>query len=248
MANLRKIILFFIIFSGVFYFLRSNAYLSNRILLADLTGVVALYSTIGLIFSFISTFAIQKEWDNWNSLRDSVREEVDSIEELWLWVDHLKNEAGERIKHSILQYLELMIRNGFRQEGDGDQSEEGGQMLIRFRDSIMDVSKDHPDLTTTSFSLFSDILRHIKDRLRFSSRHLPEIVYGVLTFATILTITLPLLIGVRDIWLDYVFTSSIATLAFAIYTVIRDLNQPLRPGGWHLTTRDYERLLARLKK
>ena len=70
----------------------------------------------------------------------------------------------------------------------------------------------------------------------------------MLTFATTLTIALSLFIGVRDVWLDYIFTGSIATLAFTIYTVIQDLNQPLRPGGWHLTTRDYERLLARLKK
>jgi hypothetical protein len=37
-------------------------------------------------------------------------------------------------------------------------------------------------------------------------------------------------------------------MAFIIYLVIDDLNNPLVPGSWHLTTKDYEFLLNRINE
>jgi hypothetical protein len=36
-------------------------------------------------------------------------------------------------------------------------------------------------------------------------------------------------------------------MAYIIYIIIDDLNNPLIPGNWHLTTKDYESLLKQIE-
>ena len=61
-----------------------------------------------------------------------------------------------------------------------------------------------------------------------------------------LLILLSLFIAVNNISLDYLFTASIGLLAFTLLLVVDDLDNPFRPGAWHLTTEGYEKLLGEL--
>jgi hypothetical protein len=40
---------------------------------------------------------------------------------------------------------------------------------------------------------------------------------------------------------------SIALLAYVVYLVVDDLDNPLRPGLWQITPHDYQELLHRLE-
>ena len=67
-------------------------------------------------------------------------------------------------------------------------------------------------------------------------------------FADILLIILSLFLAVNNIYIDYVFTAAISLLAFALILVVDDLDNPFRPGAWHLTTDGYVSLLKELKQ
>ncbi len=95
--------------------------------------------------------------------------------------------------------------------------------------------------------IFTKTLTHREDRLHYSAKHLPVMLKTIIVFSTSLIIGLSLFIGVRDIWLDYLFTVGIALLAFLIYTVIPDLEHPLRPGNWHITIDEYKELLNQIQ-
>jgi len=71
---------------------------------------------------------------------------------------------------------------------------------------------------------------------------------NTLIFADVLLIFLSLFIGVKNPWIDYIFTLSIGVLAYTIYIVIDDLDNPFRPGAWHLTPQDYKMLLGDINK
>jgi len=46
---------------------------------------------------------------------------------------------------------------------------------------------------------------------------------------------------------DYLFTSIIALLAYGIYLLIDDLDNPYRPGQWHLSMKVYKNVLQEIK-
>jgi len=246
MNILRKISIFIIGFSCIFYFARTNDNYNSQILIADLGGIPWLYSTIGLIFSIIAAFAIQKEWDNWNNLVEAVKNEIDALEELWIWVGHLPNNVSKKVENLIQNYLKVVIEEGWQKSEQGERSEVAEQIIFSLRNALFDdLQKDSH--MTNFFSLFSDLLRQRKNRLHFSANHMPTILHYLLIFSMGLLIFLSILIGIKNIWLAYIFTLSIATLAYTIYLVILDLDYPLQPGGWHLTTENYKELLQRIE-
>jgi hypothetical protein len=226
---------------------RTNELYNTKILLADLGGIPWLYSTIGMIFSIIAAFAIQKELENWNNLVEAAKSEVDAIEELWLWAEHLPNDISKKTRELIAKYLEVVIQEGWRKSEAGERSEAAEAILLSLRAVLFANVKNNSWIATNSLSLLSDLLKQRKNRIHFSARRMPDVLHLILIFAMSLVIFLSLLVGIKNIWLDYIFTLSIATLAYAVYMVIVDLNRPLRPGGWHLSTKDYEDLLQRIK-
>ena|SRR5258708_37744355 len=112
MRNFLKIILFSILFSALFYFLRTQGPLGAyniRLLISDLGGVTYLYSTIGIIFAIFAAFVILSESERWNELSDSVRGEISELNELLLWTKHLPQNTAVKFKSDIREYLEATV-------------------------------------------------------------------------------------------------------------------------------------------
>lgn len=248
MNVLQKNIIFIALFSVAFHLIHLSDSYNTKILIADLGGIPWLYSCIGVLFSIIAAFAIQKEWDNWNSLVMAVKNELASLEELWLWADHFGTGIKEKTRTAIVAYLEAVILEGWEKSERGERSERTEEIIISLRNALAGLSGTNPELMPASLAVFSDLLKHHKDRLHYSARHMPENLRYILIFSAGLVVFLSLLIGVKNVWLHYIFTASIATFAYTVYEVIRDLDHPLRPGGWHLTTADYAQLLEKIRK
>jgi hypothetical protein len=75
---------------------------------------------------------------------------------------------------------------------------------------------------------------------------MPPLLRNTLRFAAFLLIGLSMFIAIKDIELAFLFTASIASLSYAIFLVLVDLDNPLKPGDWHITTKDYKALLEKI--
>jgi len=245
MKSITKIILFVIIFSLAFWLLRIHDH-GKMILveLRDLGGIPWLYSSIGLIFSILAAFTIQKEWEHWNDLVETIKGELDALRELWLWSRYLSKGTEEKVLECIRNYLSL-IQEEWPAMEDGKRSEAGEKILNLLRSVIVSSTEE-----TGKFSLlplFNDILKNRNRRLYQCESHIPHILKNTLTFAGILFIFLSLFIGVKNPWIDYIFTVSIGVLAYTIHIVIDDLDNPFRPGAWHLSPKEHQVLLDSIK-
>lgn len=247
MKLLKKLIPFLTIFTIVFLWLRSSDLFNRQIVLADLGGIPWLYAAVSSIFGIIAAFSIQKEWDQWNNLVDAVHGEVDGLEKLHLWSENFPQAIRDRLHGTIREYLRIIIGEGWEYSEKGKRSAEIEKAVHDLNSSIFEILRAAPELMPTSFTLFTNVLEHRSKRLLFSSRHTPELLRQTLFLGAMLLIVLPSLIGVKNAGLAYIFTASIASLAYSIYLVLNDLNYPLRPGDWHLTTEPYQELLRKLE-
>ena len=243
-----KILIFAVAFTLVFYWIHASGQYNTRVVLADLGGLPGLYQSLVMLFSILSGFVIQKEWENWNSLVDSVKAEVDSLGEFWLWSLHLSEKYKDRFIAGIKYYLQEMSQDGLNKTERGEHSDAIEKSFNEIQDAMFEMSQSDSHLMPTTFSFFGKIIEARTSRIRYSLHHIPQTLHRTLLFSTMLVIVLCLFIGIKDIWLDYSFTMAIALSAYVIYIVIDDLDHPLVPGNWHLTTRDYERLLKRIEK
>ena len=248
MRLLQKGFLFFISFSGLFFLLRTYEDFNRNVLLADIAdlgGVPWLYSVVGIIFSVLAAFIIQNEWQQWSNLVTGVKGEIVGLEQLWRCANHLPEDSRVSICHPIHRYLTLLTTKGLDKISREDHAALD-HVFITICDAVYGMP-DQPRLKSTVDSILANIISHRSSRLLYSSPSTPGVLKGTLGFAAALVIALSLFIGVRSIWLDYVFTMSIALLAYVVYLVVDDLDNPLRPGLWQITPHDYQELLHRLE-
>lgn len=247
MRLIRKTVIFALVFSVVFFVLHT-ADSTGMIIgadLDDLGGVPWLYSAVCLIFSILAGFIIQHEWDQWNALVEAVNGEVSALQHLWLWSQHV---PGLRISlhEALRQYLTVTIQDEWGPDAQSE-SEAAEKSLAMVWEAVV-VLPTSSGLVMPATAIVGDLLRHREHRLHSSQRRMPPILKVTVGFADGLVILLSLFIGVKHLWLDYLFTLSIALLAYVVYLVVDDLDHPLRPGIWHVTSKRYERLLAQLQQ
>jgi len=246
---LFKIIIFTTGFSLVFFLLHTHPDYQEFLAvdLKDLGGVPWLYSIVGMIFSILAAFVIQTEWDHWSQLVGAMKDEVSALDQLWHWSHHFPEETKQTIHRQLRQYLVLAVEECRRMSVGEDGNEAAESTLASIRDALVQLPQKR-ELMNMGASFLSDTVRCRRDRLNYRSRRLPRVLRATLVFTTGLVITLSLFIGVRNIWLDYLFTMSIALLAFLVYLVIDDLDNPLRPGMWHVAPNDYQQLLRKMSR
>jgi hypothetical protein len=247
MKLIKKLVPFAIVFSIVFYFIRTSNFISARTLIANLGGVPWLYAVIGTLFSIIAAFVIQKEWEQWNNLVDAVKTETDGLERLYLWSHNFPEDIKNKVHKNITEYLRVIIKEGWQFSERGVRSPEIEDIFNELSTTIYRISSTAPQLMTISFALFSRIMESRSKRLLYSSAHVPDLLNQTMRFGAFLLIGLSMFIGVTDIELAYLFTMSIACLSYSVFVVLNDLNQPLEPGDWHITTKDYQELLTRIE-
>jgi hypothetical protein len=244
-----KIAAFFVLSSLIFVLLRTQGqYLGYNVetLIENLGGLTYLYSTIGIIFAIFSAFVILSESERWNNLVDITKAEVNGLRELWLWSKHFPKKIRDDFRDSIKKYLENIIEGGWN-EGEGVTKDlETEQILDTLHESIYQLSKENPELMTEVFKSFTELLKCREVRISHISFHLPQILKNTLLFSNVLLVVFSFFIGVKDVWLDYIFVISIANLGYLIDLLVDDMDNPTRPGGWHLTTKDYEELLEKI--
>jgi len=243
-----KVIAFLILYSIVFYFYRQSSYFNYRVLVANLDSIPWLYSSIGLIFGIISAFIIQKEWQQWSGLVDAIKTENSALYELWLWSERLPQVFRAKIREQIKSYLSTMISEGWKNTEEGETSAELERIIKEMHCVIAELDSVAPIQSSIAFSLMNNILAQRERRIHLGSSHMPDILLYTLRLATFLMIALGPLIAVKTFELHYIFSISIAFLSYIIYLVAYDMDHPLQPGGWHLTTIDYKKLLTKLQQ
>ena len=240
-----KILLFFLFFSLIFWLLRTAN--SGELVLTDirdLGGVPWLYSAICLIFSILAAFTIQKEWENWNQIVAATKGEVGAARELWLWSRDLSLDNEKTILHCLEDYLTVTIAE-WSATKQAERSEACGKTCGTLRRAIIELRED--EARVHLLNLFHEMIQNRNKRFDQSANRIPHILKNTLIFTDVPVIVLSLFIGVRNPFVDYVFTLSIGVLAYTIYMVIDDLDNPFKPGSWYLTPDDYRSLLDKMR-
>ncbi len=243
-----KISLFFAGFAAIYYFFRTSDFYTVKILATDLGGAQWLYSLAGSIYGMMTAFVISKQWESWNGLSDSIKGEVDALDRLHRWANNFPVPVKERVQGRVIKYLNLMISEGLYLSESGIRSQAVEDALNQIEKSIFEMFDTNPDLVPTSFSIFSDILKARTDRIKYSLHRVPDMLRFTLFFAALILIGLSLFISGKNLPVSYMFTASVATLVYIVFLVIDDLNNPLKPGAWYITAKDYKELLGKIKK
>ncbi len=250
MKSIPKLIFVLGIFSAIFFALRVyGKYIGYDIdtLVSDLGGLTYLYSTIGTIFAIFAAFVMISESEDWNSLVNAQKNEIRELNELLLWSKGLPLEIEDKLHNLVKQYLRQVVDDEWNKLSHGKENFQTEKTIDELHDVLSQISKENKEISSRLFSTFDKILEHRITRIEYSYEPMPKILKMTVFLVATFLIVLSLFIGVHNIWLDYIFMFCIVTLTSVILLVIDDLDNPLRPGDWYLTTDNYLRLFNKLK-
>ncbi len=238
----KRVLLFLVPFSLLFWYIHEQ--FEAAISRSTASGLAGFYSADGLIFGLIVAFVIQREWETWINLSESVRTELDAIREMWMWSGHVGGELGERAHRHLEEYLRSIVSE-WHSGGETARSEKVDAELDGLRGMVPLLPVGH-SLSLPFSDAFVSLAQARNQRLNYSNEHMPVILKRIVVMADALFIVLSLFIAVNNMYLDYLFTASIGLLAFMLILVVDDLDNPFRPGAWHLTAEGYLTLLREL--
>ena len=245
-----KIIWFAVSFTVFFYLLVTFGHFigyNTSVLVADLGGLGWLYSAVAVIFAFFAAFALLLELERWQNLIDAVKDEVNALNELWLWSQYLPANLKTGFQRDIKEYLKRIIDGGW-ERGEGVQKDIGTETILRsLHSTVNKMIKEKPGLMPSVFSSLSDLIKHREERSDHLSFHMPSALKYTIIFNATILVLFSLFIGVYNVYLQYAVVICIAILVFVIYMLIEDLDNPIVFGDWHMTTQDYQDLLNRIE-
>ncbi len=243
-----RIIAFTILFTVVFFAIRTFNLLPSEKLSQNINSLPWLFSAISLIFSIISGFIIQAKWHVWDELNDATHGEVSSFRQLHIMSHHFPSEVQLLIHNQIYHYLQLIIDESQMQLPLDRRSENVDNALYLIEDTVFNARKKDPESAAMAFAILKEAMDYRERRLQNKAHKLPTGVKIFIISATFIMIFSSLFIGVDTLSYDYLFTLMIALLSYGIYLLIDDLDHPYRPGQWHLKGDAYVELLHEIGK
>ncbi len=248
MNNIYKTIHFLAIFFIPFYLIRVVEIIPSSLLNESVNGAAWLYSAMATIFGMVSAFIIQNQWNRWDNLVNTTKGEINSLKELIMISSFLTKENKNKIKVEIKNYLNCLInKESWKQIDKGQTVNSVEETMINIQRHVFDISENETKYSKEIIRVFGKLKSHRNNRLRYGAEHLPSILNLIISFSTYSIIIFSMLIYIENIYIDLLFTGGISILVFLIYTIIKDLNHPYKPGSWHLAKNDYKSLLAEIK-
>ena len=244
-----KFVIFFAVFNILFFSVRFFNLLPSAKLIENNASLPWLFSAIELIFSIISGFIIQSKWSTWNALIDASHEEFSSLRELHVMSHHFSKEIQIKIKSEICNYLTTILKEAEDHKDLEKRSDDVDRAIFQLEEVIFEIDySEHPNIGVMAFDLVRKCMEYREKRLQNILHRLPLGVKVFIIFATFSSIFTSLFIGVDSVAYDYLFTSIIALLAYGIYLLIDDLDNPYRPGQWHLSMKEYNKVLREIQE
>ncbi|MBA3723366.1 MAG: DUF4239 domain-containing protein [Candidatus Levybacteria bacterium] len=246
---LSKIILFAAGFSIVFYTVRVSSIIPNNLVVDDFRSVIPLFSSITVIFSIISGFVIQAQWHKWDTLIDAVRGEVNMLRHIYVMAQNFPAGPRKKLRNSIEEYLEVLIASSdISSHHRGVRSKNVDKAMYEIDKNVFYVLDKYTQTGMGIFMLFNRAMEFRETRIQNGSNRLPIMLKLLIILMTITLIGASFFIFFNNVWFEYVFRLILALLAYTIYLIIDDLDDPFCPGNWQLKFKGYKELLQEMQE
>lgn len=244
-----KIILFIVLFSGLFWYLRINNILPDYKLEQDLQSIPTLFAAGNFIYSIFTAFVVQTQWTKWDRLIDANRGEITMMRQLFILAHHFPKEEMFELRYRIYTYLKTYIEASETKNIKilSTRSTAVDEALINIEDSVFKIVEKHPNISSIASGYLTRAMEYRERKIQLSNQRLPRGIKIFVYFATFSVIFGSLFVPFNNIGINYYFSMVVALLAFGVYLIIEDFDDPYRPGNFVLTTGLYRNLRDEIK-
>jgi hypothetical protein len=248
-AIIIKILLFIVGFTILFWYIRLNNFIPTYKLEEDLRSIPTLFGAGNFIYSIFTGFIVQTQWTKWDRLIEANRGEITMMRQLFIFAHHFPKEDMLELRYHIYNYLKTYIAASEITDYKllTTRSRAVDDALVKIDDSMFKILKKHPDRSSLASGYLTRAMEYRERKIQLSGQRLPRGIKLFVYFATASVIFGSLLMPFNSIGLNYYFTIVVGLLAFGVYLIIEDFDDPYRPGNYVLSVGMYRHLENEVK-
>lgn len=248
-AIVIKIILFVVVFSTLFWFIRLGNILPEYNLEQDLRSIPTLFAAGNFLYSIFTGFIVQAQWTKWDRLIEANRGEITMLRQLFILAHHFPKPEMLELRYRIYNYLNTYITASENENRKvlSTRSQKVDDALIKIDDSMFKLVKKYPNEGAIISGYLTRAMEYRERKLQLTGQRLPVGIKVFIYFATFSVIFGSLFVPFNSMVINFYFSMVVALLAFGVYLIIEDFDDPYRPGNFVLSARLYRKLREEIK-
>jgi len=195
----------------------------------DLAGFTV--AIISVTYAVLLAFIAIATWESFTRAQDIVQIEADYVGSIYRDTQGLPAEMGKSIRADLSDYVDIVIRQEWPEQQNGEMPSEGWAPLHKLHAAIATM---HPSdlgesvIEAELLRTLNELYRARASRLSAAAGHIPNVVWWIIFFGGAITTAYTYLFGFQSFGLHLVMTSSVALSLALVVVLIIALDWPFR--------------------
>jgi len=195
----------------------------------DVAGPIV--ATIGTVLAVMLSFMVVTVWQEYDQAASIVNTEAGQIADLYHEAIALPAAPRQAIRSGLRHYVSLLVHEEWPLMRSGQTSTASKDAILR----VVKLVEKFAPTTMAQQNAQADALRHShgvldarRNRLSANAQSVPGLLWAVMFFVTIVTISSSYFFRVRNFAAHLIMTFALAAVIGAIFMTIAELDLPFR--------------------
>jgi hypothetical protein len=227
------------------------ALLPNDLLQAEIHGIAAYLAVLGGLYSITIAFLIYVVWGQFNEVQSGLSSEASALEDLCRVAGFLsERDPARRIREMARQYLKSTA-------GDEPQRLAVGETSVTAERGLNDLCQTVRAVevkTEKDKLMYSELLQALRrvlamrdQRLNVSATRIPDTLWNVVLFASLVLLGGFFVLGLRSVPLALAVVAAVTGTIVFLVSVIKDIDNPFR-GVWNVSYTPIKTAATRIER
>ena len=185
------------------------------------------FATVGVIYSVLVAFAVIVVWEKFNEAEAAVIQEAGAAATLYR-LTATQAPATVATRAALNKYLELAIQRDWPAMAQEKESQETTQALDALYSAALKTRKGSspPAVLIETFKQLDALTTARRTRLHLATGVVPGVVWLVLSFGAVLTVSFTFFFGTKNLPAQVMMTGILSVLVFMALFVIVSIDHP----------------------
>lgn len=203
--------------------------LHHELLIENHTVSGFIYNAVCFIYAVLIAFVVYVIWTNFEETNSKIEGEANNLLNLYYDANAYPDTLKKEIQATILEYVKRVTNEEWRSLADGKADENATKSFIKLNRIFLSIdTKDIPNTEVLNQSIESmkEIREFRRHRILSSKQSMPDILWIVLIFSSIVLIAFTFFFSVKNIWQQNVMVSFLIFIIVLVLYLIYVMDYP----------------------
>jgi len=203
--------------------------LHHELLIENHTVSGFIYNAVCFIYAVLIAFVVYVIWTNFEETNSKIESEANNLLNLYYDANAYPDTLKKEIQATILEYVKRVTNEEWKSLANGNADQDATKAFIKLNRIFLSIdTKDIPNTEVLNQSIESmkEIREFRRHRILSSKQSMPDILWIVLIFSSIVLIAFTFFFSVKNIWQQNIMVSFLIFIIVLVLYLIYVMDYP----------------------